>query len=132
MRRSLAAVVAGLIVAVVMVIVLSWLAAAVVDQPESGPPTAVYLALNLLGGALAGMAGGATAARMAPHTPHGHAYILAAVILLLSLPGLFSAPLPGQPSWYPVALSVLGPASVVAGGLIALRRRRLVELREDR
>ena len=132
MRRSLAAVLAGLIVAVVMVIMLSWLAAVIVDQPESGPPTRAYLALNLLGGALAGMAGGATAAWMAPHTPRGHAYILAAVILLLSLPGLFSAPLPGQPSWYPLALSVLGPASVVIGGVIALRRRRLADLREER
>jgi len=130
MRRSLAAVLAGLVVAMVLVIVLSWLAALLVRQPPSGPPTVPYLALNLLGGAVAGMAAGATAVRLAPHTPHGHVYVLALVLLLLSLPGLFSAPAPGQPGWYPLALSVLGPASVLAGGLLAVRRRRAAHGRD--
>ena len=126
MSRSVIAVIAGLVVAVVLVIVLSNLGSAVFGDPSGGPPTTGYLAFNLAASALAGLAGGATASRIAAHTPHGHAIALAGVILLLSLPGLFSAPAPGQPSWYPVVLSILGPASVLVGGLIARRRTETV------
>ena len=122
MSRSLVAVVAGLVVAVVIVVALSNMGAAILGVPSGGPPTDGYLAFNLAASALAGLAGGATASRIAAHTPHGHAIALAGVILLLSLPGLFSAPAPGQPSWYPIVLSILGPVSVMAGGLIGRRR----------
>jgi hypothetical protein len=122
MVRSVVAVIAGLIVTIVLVLILSNLAAVVVGLPAGGPPSTGYLALNLLGATVAGMAGGAAASRMAAHTPHGHVFALAAVILLLSLPGLFSAPAPGQPSWYLVVLSILGPASVIVGGFVGRRR----------
>lgn len=123
MIRSLAAVAAGLLVTVVLVLVLSFAAAGVLRIPPEGPPTPLYLTLNLLGGVIAGMSGGATAVMFAPHTPHGHVGALAGVILLLSLPTLLSAPAPGQPTWYGLALSVLGPVSVALGGYLAIRRR---------
>lgn len=121
--RSVAAVGAGLAATFVLVMVLSFLAATVTGIPTGGAPTPPYLALNLLGGAAAGASGGAIAVWLAPHRPHGHVGTLALVILLLSLPTLLSAPAPGQPAWYGLALSVLGPASVLLGGLLAIRRR---------
>ena len=123
MLRSIAAVLAGLVVTVFLVMVLSFLAGAVLGIPPAGPPTPPYLVLNLIGGAIAGASGGAIAVRFAPHTPHGHVGALAALILLLSLPTLLSPPAPGQPGWYGLALSVLGPVSVAVGGFLAIRRR---------
>lgn len=124
MIRSIGAVVGGLLVTVVLVIVLTLLATVALGIPNGGPPTPLYLVLNLLGGAIAGACGGATAVRLAPRWPHGHVGTLAVVILLLSLPTLFSPPPPGQPSWYGLTLSVLGPTSVLLGGLLAIRHVR--------
>lgn len=124
MLRSAAAVVAGLIVTIVLVMVFTFLAATASGLRTGDPPTPPYLLLNLLGSAIAGMSGGATAMRLAPHTPHGHVGAVAVVILLISLPALLSAPEAGQPGWYPLVLSVLGPVSVFLGGLLAARARR--------
>lgn len=122
MVRSIAAVLAGLVVAVVLVITLNLLAAAALRIPLGGTPPPLYLALNLLGAAVAGASGGATAFRLAPHRPHGHVGSLALLLVLLSLPTLLAAPAPGQPTWYSLALTVLGPVSVFAGGFLAVRR----------
>lgn len=123
MVRSVASVLAGLIVAAVLVMAVTFLATAALGLPPGAPPTPAYLLLNLLGSALAGASGGAVAVRLAPHRPHAHGIALALLILLLSLPTLLSAPAPGQPTWYGLALSVIGPLSVLAGGLLALRAR---------
>ncbi|MEX2570889.1 MAG: hypothetical protein WD737_06255 [Gemmatimonadota bacterium] len=123
MLRSIVAVVAGLAITVVLVIGLGFLAAAVTGVPPGGPPTPGYLVLNLLGALASGAVGGAIAVSLAPHTPRGHVIALALVILLLSLPTLFSPPAAGQPTWYGLALSVIGPVSVAAGGYTAIRRR---------
>lgn len=122
--RSVLAVVAGLAVCLVLVIALSAIAASILRVSAESPPTPLYLALNLTGGALAGAIGGATAMRIAPHTPHGHVWALALLILLLSLPTLLTAPAPGQPAWYGLALSVIGPSSVLLGGVLEARRER--------
>jgi hypothetical protein len=122
--RSLMAVVAGLVVTTVLVLVLTFLATWALLSGPTAAPSPSYLAANLLGGAIAGMAGGATAMRLAPHRPHGHLFVLALVILLLSLPTLLSAPAPGQPAWYGLALSVLGPVSVLLGGMAVGARSR--------
>jgi hypothetical protein len=122
MIRSILAVLAGLIVALVLVVVLSFLSSSILGIPFNGPPTRDYLLLNLLGGAIAAASGGAVAVRVAAHTPHGHMFALAIVILILSLATVFSAPAPGQPAWYHVAISVAAPASVLVGGWLASRR----------
>lgn len=122
MIRSVIAVLAGLLVTFLLVMLLSYVAPIIAGIPINAPPTPGYIAMNLLGGAIAGAAGGATAAKIAAHTPHGHVLALAVAILLLSLPTLLSAPAPGQPTWYPLVLSVLGPTSVIAGGFLAIRR----------
>jgi hypothetical protein len=121
MLRSLLAVVAGLCVTVALVLTFTFLTDWALGVAPEARPTRSYLILNLLGSALAGMAGGAAAMRLAPHRPHGHVIALAVSILLLSLPTLLSAPAPGQPAWYGLALSILGPVCVLAGGLLAGR-----------
>ena len=123
MLRSVAAVAAGLLVTMLIVVVISSVAAAILGLSTASAPTPLYLVLNLLGGAIAGLAGGATVGYLARGSLRGHVAGLAVIILLLSLPGLFSAPAPGQPGWYPLALSILGPVSVLSGGLIARRAR---------
>ena len=124
MMRSIGAVVAGLVVTIVLVMVLTYLAAAALGMGPGAPPTPAYLTLNLLGSALAGVLGGATAVVLAPHTPHGHVLALAILILLLSLPTLLTPPAPGQPSWYGIVVSILGPVAVATGGVVAARARR--------
>lgn len=124
MIRSIAAVLAGLVVTVVLVMLLTFLASAAVGLAPGAALSAPYLTLNLLGSALAGLAGGATAVKLAPHTPHGHVIALAILILLLSLPTLLTPPAPGQPTWYGLVVSVLGPVSVAIGGLLMARLRR--------
>ena len=122
MLRSVIAVLAGLLVALALVLVLTYVAGVITGVGISDPPTAPYLTLNLVGSAIAGAAGGAVAVRVAHYAPHGHVVALAVVILLLALPATFSAPAPGQPSWYRVTISVLGPVSVLIGGILAIPR----------
>lgn len=122
MMRSIAAVLAGVLVTVALVLALTFLSAAALGLGPNAAPTPAYLAVNLTGSALAGALGGATAVKLAPHAPHGHVIALAIVILLLSLPTLFTPPAPGQPSWYGAVVSVIGPVSVAIGGLLAARR----------
>ena len=124
MIRSIAAVLVGLVVTLLLVMLFTQTAAAIAGLPIEGRPTRPYLILNLLGSIIAGACGGATAVRIAAHTPHGHVIALAVAILLLSLPTLLAAPAPGQPTWYPLVLSVIGPVSVISGGLLAIRGLR--------
>ena len=121
MLRSVVAVGAGLLVTVTLVIVLTFLTVAALRLGPNATPTPAYLALNLIGSAVAGAVGGATAVKLAPHTPHGHVVALAILILLLSLPTLFTPPAPGQPAWYGAVVSVIGPVAVALGGLLAAR-----------
>ena len=122
MIRSVVAVLAGLLITMALVLAGSYLAARLFGLGPEDPPTPGYLAANLAGSAVAGLIGGAIAMRLAPHRPHGHVVALAFVILLLSLPTLLSAPASGQPAWYGLAISIVGPVSVLLGGLLAARR----------
>jgi hypothetical protein len=121
MIRSVAAVLAALIITMLLVMILSYLAGVVLGIPIHAPPTPLYLLLNLVGGVIAGMTGGAVAVRLSHQRPHGHVIATAIAILLLSLPTIFTAPAPGQPAWYPVAISVIGPVAVLLGGMLAVR-----------
>jgi len=105
------------------VMLLGFLAAALLGFPAEGDPRPLYLAVILIVVVVAGLSGGATAVWLAPHTPHGHVGAFAGLILLLSLPTLLSPPALGQPGWYGTALSVLGPLSVGLGGFLAIRYR---------
>lgn len=120
--RSAAAVLAGFLLTAALVVVVTFGAAVLLGLPPQGPPTPLYLALNVLGSAAAGVAGGYLCARTAPRAPGGHAMGLALLVLVLSLPAMFSQPVPGRPEWYPAVLAVLGPASIMLGGWLFVRR----------
>lgn len=122
MIRSSAAVLTGLAVAIVLLMILGFLTAAALGISPVGPATRASVAANLVSAAIAGASGGAIAVRLAPHTPHGHVGILALLILLLSLPTLLAPPGAGEPAWYGLAQSVLGPVSVALGGFLAVRQ----------
>jgi hypothetical protein len=124
MLRSVVAVLTGLVVTVLLVLLSTLLLTASLELPADGTPGSTFLTLNLLTGALAGVAGGATAMKLAPHTPHGHVVALAGVLVLLSLPTMFAAPAPGQPQWYGIVISILGPVSVLLGGFLGMRLRK--------
>lgn len=124
MMRSIAAVGVGLLVTTALVFLFNLATTALTGLPLEGTSSPSYLAANLVASFIAGACGGATAVRIAAHTPHGHVVALAIAILLLSLPTLFGGAAAGQPTWYPLVISVLGPVAVLTGGLLAARRWR--------
>jgi len=124
MLRSLVAVLAGLVVTLALVMITTTLTATALGIPADGRPTPPHVVFGLLGAAIAGLGGGLTAMRFAPHRPHGHVVALAGALLLLSLPTVLAAPSLGQPEWYTPVLSLLGPLSVLTGGFLGARWRR--------
>ncbi len=124
MIRSIVAVLVGLAVTFVLVLIFHQATILLTGIPLEGRESGPYLAANIAASFLAGACGGAAAARVAARAPHGHTLVVAIVILILSLPTLFMGAAPGQPSWYPLAMSVVGPVSVLTGGLVAGRRWR--------
>lgn len=129
MLRSLGAVVAGFVVATIIVL-LSTVIAVKLMLPPAGPgmmpePTGSYLAVNLGCGFLAAIVGGWLAARVAPKAPLGHAMTVGTIMLVL---GLATAAMESdgtagnQPGWYLYALSVLGWIGASIGGLMRSRQ----------
>ena len=121
--RSVLAVVAGFAAAFVIVVIVTLAAAAALGLTE-GSVTPLYLMLNLLGSALAAIAGGYVAARLAPSAPMQHGIALAIVMLLLSLSAVFSEPQPGQPGWYPVTIAIVGLVLTPVGSWMYARGER--------
>lgn len=119
--RSAVAVLMGFVVTMGLLYISTWILTAILVVPGDIAPTGEYLAMNLAASAIAAAAGGATAMWFAPHTPHGHVYGLAIVLLILSIPTILSPPAPNQPQWYGFVISFVGPLFVVVGGLLAAR-----------
>lgn len=119
MVRSVGAFIAAAAAIAITVIAGTMLAAVVLAGPE-GSATGAYLAANLAVSLGAAVLGGWLVARLAPRRPMVHAAALAAVIVALTLPGLGS-PAPGQPSWYPAVILIIGVAGVAGGALVGAR-----------
>lgn len=130
MIRSILAVVAGFVVVVAGVMVASWGVAWVLGVEEGAPSTA-YLVLNVTGSALSAVAGGFTAAVIAGRRGFIHALALALILVVLGVVE-GGADYLGRPSWYPVAIGILGPLGALLGGLIARARVVHRERRERR
>jgi hypothetical protein len=125
MVRSILAIVAGLVTMMVAVFVLTWILVWIMFDDPMAPPTSGYLVINLLYSLAAAVAGGYVAATMAPRAPLGHAAALAAGIFTLGFLGVLrGGTAPGQPTWYPYVMTVLGPVGLVVGGWIRERRAR--------
>ena len=117
---SLKAVAAGLLSMFVLVMV-GTLVATVLLAGDDGAVTTGYLIANVAVSAVAAMAGGYVAAWLATHHRILHAAVLAALVVVMAIPGIGN-PAPGQPSWYPPVLMVLGAICVLVGGVLGNRR----------
>jgi hypothetical protein len=127
MLRPALALLAGLGITVFIVgggVVITTLAAMRESDPRSFSPPLWYYAANLTLSAIGAAAGGFTTARVTIGRSFFTVFVLALILLMSGIaPVLRGAPsAPSQPEWYPLALALLGPIGVLAGG--ALERRR--------
>lgn len=129
MLRSVGAVLAGFLLATIIVLLSTMIAVALM-LPPAGPgvmpePTGSYLAVNLACGLLAAIAGGWLAARLARHAPLGHAMAVGTVMLVL---GLAAAAMESdgttgrQPGWYLYAVALIGWVGASLGGVLRSRQ----------
>lgn len=125
--RPVLALLAGLGITVLIVVLgtlIATLAALRGVDPRNFQPTPGYLAANLIVSALGALAGGATTSRLTAGRSF-YTVLLLAVLLFVSgvIPVLRGTPPEvGQPSWYPLTLSILAPLGVLIGGYIERRR----------
>jgi hypothetical protein len=90
--------------------------------------TRAYLVVNLAYSAVIAVIGGYVAATVSDHLPLGHAAGLAGFMMILGLASWLVVnrgnPVPGQPSWYPLVISLLVPPVAILGGVLVTRRTR--------
>ncbi len=87
---------------------------------QQGKPTRGYIFVNLGYSLAAAMLGGYVTTWLAQNNPLIHTLALAIIVLLLS--GLSALQQRGQqPVWYQLALMILSPAGILAGGLLRLK-----------
>ena len=129
MLRSVGAVLAGFLLATIIVLLSTMIAVALM-LPPAGPgmmpePTGSYLAVNLVCGLLAAIAGGWLAARLARQAPLAHAMAVGTVMLVL---GLAAAAMESdgttgrQPGWYLYAVALIGWTGASLGGVLRSRQ----------
>lgn len=123
MARILLGSLAGFLTTAIVVVLIT-LAAAAALGVEQGQTSAVYLAVNLVGSLGAAIGGGYLAQRISGREKIVAPAIVASLMFLLTIGSVVGEPAPGQPAWYPLALLLLGPAGVLAGGVMAVRRHR--------
>lgn len=119
--KSVFALMAGFAVMTVLVIVLTAVLQrrfpAWVGVPTR--PRPAYIAVNLAWSFLAAVAGGYVTAWIAAENPLGNALALAIVVLAMSAISALQAR-GRQPVWYQIALLVISPLGVLAGGMARL------------
>ena len=90
--------------------------------------TSAYLVVNLVYSAVIAVIGGYVAATVSDHSPLGHAAGLAGFMMVLGIASWLVVnrgdPVPGQPFWYPLVISILVPPSAILGGILVTRRTR--------
>jgi hypothetical protein len=127
MLRSFIAVVSAFVLIMAGVMIATVIATRVMlgsfIPPPGLQPTRAFLAVNLAYSIAFAVSGGFLAARLAPRAPFLHAAVLAGLLLALAAPSL-APPEPGVPAWYPAVIALIGPASVILGGLVATSVKR--------
>lgn len=118
--RGLLAVLAGLGVAMMIVVVLTWTAAFLMRVPADAPTTA-YVIVNIIISAAAALAGGFLTGRLAPVSRVMHGVGLGVFLFLLALPLILTGPRLGQPSWYPTVIGIVGLVFAPAGSWLSAR-----------
>jgi hypothetical protein len=129
--RSIMALIGGFAIMAFLTIVLMVVAAWSLHL-SVGARTESWFVANVVVSGLAALAGGYSAAALAPNRPRTHAIALAIMILAMSLSQFIQPPqsplpltqlsLPAQPRWYAGALTLISPLAAVLGGM--LRRQR--------
>lgn len=116
MIRSIISVVAGYAAMVIIVVITSVFAGALL-LGSPGIVTPTYIITNLIFGLVAPIVGGYVTAKLAPKNMMQHVQILAGLVIVL---GLLSAtqPLNGQPVWYPWVIMLIGAIGTLIGGSI--------------
>jgi hypothetical protein len=120
MLRSLAAVFAGFLAIVILVLGSAPVTARLLSTETTPRPTSAYLAVNLVSGFLCAGAGGWLAGHIAAAHPQWHAAALAALVLGLGVmtAAQGGAARAGQPSWYVWTLPFVGAAGALLGGWV--------------
>jgi hypothetical protein len=131
MLRSAAAVIAGyfsmllVVMAGTMALVKTMVPggiAAIRQNPEVAAaitPTPKYLAMNLALSFVAALLGGWVTARIATHSAPVHLTALAVLVVAMGIGSAFAPGSKRQPSWYKIAIPVIGVAGVAASALLA-------------
>lgn len=122
--RTFIALVAGFLTASLGVLGVSAVTVLVFFGGEvGGEPSAGYIAFNLAYSFGFAVAGGWVAARIAGERPVLHGFLLAGVMISLSIPSAVEGPRePGEPLWYPWILMLIVGIGAPSGGLIRARR----------
>jgi peptidoglycan/LPS O-acetylase OafA/YrhL len=127
MLKSVAAIAAGYIAMVVVVMigtaaataafVPGGLAAAMSETPAPGPLPTAYLAANLLVSFAGAVLAGWIVSRLSPASPATHVLVLAGIMLIMTVVSAATGAAPGQPTWYPWVIGPIGLGGVLLGGM---------------
>ena len=67
--------------------------------------------------------GGYVTAKLAPHSPMRHVWILAGIGFVVAVAGAIATiPMKLGPAWYPIVLAIIGVPCVWLGGVLYLRK----------
>jgi hypothetical protein len=119
--RSVLAVLAGFLAMMIVVIVLTFACIAFFHL-QSGHPTPLYLAINMVYSLVAALLGGWITGRLAGRAPVAHGVALAILMLAMGMMSLLH-PAAGQSMLYLVFLATAPPLVAIAGSILSLRTR---------
>ena len=124
--RPALALLAGLGITVLIVgggVLITTLAALRGQTPSTFVPPSWYYAANMLLSLLGPAAGGFAVSRITLGRSLFTVFVLSLILFVSGIaPILRGTPAgPGQPPWYPLALALLAPVGVIAGGLAERR-----------
>jgi hypothetical protein len=116
-------VLSGLLSMMLLVVVGTAAASALLPEGAAAQPGVPYLTLNLGYSTAFAAVGGWIAARLAPRRATLHAAALASLVAVLAVASTLAAPpQPGQPPWYGWVVALLGVGGALAGGAMAAPR----------
>jgi hypothetical protein len=129
MVRSLAAIVGGYIAYLFLmgftVLVLQTLLPNAFGPAAGSPREGWAMGIEIAYSVLFAIVGGYVTGLIARRAEIGHAAILAAIVLLISVVSLVAAP-DSHPLWYSATLALLSAAAVVVGGMLRARQTTAV------
>lgn len=122
---SIASVIGGFLATAILVGVSNAVASAAFNtQPKPDSPATVpstYLTANLILSLLAAVAGGYICGWIAPTRPIIHVLVLAGLFTTMSLlTAVTTGAEPGQPTWYPWVIGIIGLSGVLIGGALRI------------